>query len=239
MASADAQPKRHPLRSIMGVSIDKIKRPERDPSRPYSRDVSEIEQKELAAKVEDAFLKFVTMEPDHVLDSMDELTIRGVAKKAGLPVTETKPNVINVAFVEKVKAAISANDTALDETPDADTNANQGATQDENQNPDADAKDTEDESPSEEINEPAAPLSEDDQILANIDKLHSIFLGLRPKDVLESYPDIEIRGVARKAGLPVTETKPKKLTHQYVTSIQNQIRKNNEIKDLGNNENND
>lgn len=60
----------------------------------------------LRKKVADLYPLFLTLETASILDVYDELTIKGVAKIAGLPVSENSPKVVDAKFVEIVKEAI-------------------------------------------------------------------------------------------------------------------------------------
>lgn len=44
-------------------------------------------------------------------------------------------------------------------------------------------------------------------------------------DVLDKYSDLEVRAVAKLAGLPVTETDPKRITTDYIQQIKDAIKK--------------
>lgn len=72
----------------------------------------------LRAEVEKAYPTFLTRKPKDILDNVEHMVIRGVAKKAGLDVTSTEPATITEAFVKKVIEAINGkeNNTAARNT---------------------------------------------------------------------------------------------------------------------------
>jgi hypothetical protein len=67
---------------------------------------SVIAGEELAQEVNAIYDGFSERENDELLDSLTDLQIRGVAKKAGLEVTQTKPEHITSAYIDQIKAAI-------------------------------------------------------------------------------------------------------------------------------------
>ena len=70
-----------------------------------TREEQEIE--ELTISRDQLYDNFNTIEPDKILDSYPEIVIRAVAKKAGLPVTESNPKKIDIKYLEQIKAAIT------------------------------------------------------------------------------------------------------------------------------------
>lgn len=77
-----------------------------------------LEAEELQKEVNAVYEGFTERENDDILDSIPELVIRGVAKKAGLQVTQTEPEKINSAFVNQIKEAIiekAKTETLLDD----------------------------------------------------------------------------------------------------------------------------
>lgn len=67
-----------------------------------------IASDELRHEVDGIYPGFAERETDDLIGSLEELQIRGVAKRAGLQVTETKPERITTAFIEEIKQAIRA-----------------------------------------------------------------------------------------------------------------------------------
>ena len=63
---------------------------------------------ELSIRVKDIYPQFTELENDEIRDSLADAEIRGVAKKAGLPVTETTPAKIDSKFIDQIKDAIAA-----------------------------------------------------------------------------------------------------------------------------------
>lgn len=72
-----------------------------------------------------------------------------------------------------------------------------------------------------------------DEIAAKVTKLHDNFLTIESDVILSDYSDIEVRAVAKKAGLPVTETSPKKLDIKFINQVKEAIKKTAEIQKLG------
>lgn len=70
----------------------------------------EIEAEELRGRVDELYGQFVVTPTDDLLDALSDLEIRGVAKRAGLPVTEDNPKTLTTAYVEQIKAAIQRKD---------------------------------------------------------------------------------------------------------------------------------
>lgn len=62
---------------------------------------------ELKEKVATLYPQFSKLTSDEILDSLSDLEIRGVAKKAGLAVTEKNPKTLNSEFIAKIKEAIA------------------------------------------------------------------------------------------------------------------------------------
>lgn len=67
---------------------------------------TDIEFLEIEKKRDDLYDSFLEMETDKIKDDQPELIIRGVAKKAGIPVTNTLPEKITTEFIDQVKDAI-------------------------------------------------------------------------------------------------------------------------------------
>lgn len=233
-----------PLTSMFGTAIRDIRRPVKDPKeRVYLTKATDVEKAEMAVKVDEAYKKFHTSESDHLLDSLDEMTLRGVGMKAGLPATETEPKLINLAFIEQIKEAIK--NSHEDPDPGAGSDAGNGTdtnSPNEYANAGKSADDQTDEHgplTNESLKKVTSIASDqelaDQETLKNINELYEIFPDMQNKDILETYPDIEIRGVARKAGLLVTETEPRKISIQYITSIKSAIKRQRDIEQLGEN----
>lgn len=64
------------------------------------------DSEELINKVNILEPLFLEIESDKLLDEHEDLVLRGVAKRAGLPVTETTPEKIDVAYINTIKEAI-------------------------------------------------------------------------------------------------------------------------------------
>ena len=151
---------------------------------------NEVEVEELLQKVEELYPKFRFIEDDAILDSYSELEIRSIAKRAGLPVTETEPKTINTAFIKEIKDAMDEKDRIV------------------------------------KLGEPGTDTTLEDAAKAlslKVDVLYPIFLETANETILADNEEIVIRGVAKRAGLPVTETEPKTITVKYIATIKKAI----------------
>jgi hypothetical protein len=74
---------------------------------------------ELSLEVNAIYEGFTERENDEIIDSLTDLQIRGVAKKAGMEVTETKPERLTNSFIDEIKESIKkkAASQALIENP--------------------------------------------------------------------------------------------------------------------------
>lgn len=96
-----------PIRKIMGRVISSI--PIDKTTVPVQRKTAQqVEFEELQQKVSEIYPKFLSSPADDLLDSCSDMEIRGVAKKAGMPVTETNPKTITTAYIEEIKKAIQS-----------------------------------------------------------------------------------------------------------------------------------
>lgn len=162
----------------------------------------EIASAELKAAAEILYPQFSSIESDTIVDTYSDIEIRAVAKMADLPVTETNPKVINVEYVDKIKEAI-----AQKNLPEINDNGNVG-----------------------EVITAAINTTDEDVKLSELrqtaQKLFEAIPTMEPKDVIESYADLEIRAVAKMAGITVTEDSPKNITAAFINSIKKAIAKN-------------
>jgi hypothetical protein len=71
------------------------------------KSADEIAAEELKEKVDALEPLFTKIESDKILDEHSELVIRGIAKRAGLPVTEDNPKKIDVKYVDEIKKALT------------------------------------------------------------------------------------------------------------------------------------
>jgi len=100
-------PKPEPITKMFGKDVSSVTKQE-PAATPVKIDTpDEVAANELKLKVDQLYPDFVNIETDAILDTYAEIEIRGVAKRAGLPVTETHPTKIDAAFVNQVKEAIS------------------------------------------------------------------------------------------------------------------------------------
>lgn len=73
-----------------------------------------------------------------------------------------------------------------------------------------------------------------DEIRAVVDQLYPEFLNIDTASIVDKHSDIEIRAVAKRAGIPVTEKSPKHANAKFVEQIKAAIIKKNEIEAAGN-----
>lgn len=87
--------------------------------------------------------------------------------------------------------------------------------------------------------QPSATITNDDQKFRDIkEAAHKLYKALAEnsienKEVLENFADIEIRAVAKMAGLPFTEKEPPKIAVKTIDHIRNAIKKKIEIENAG------
>lgn len=199
------KPSGGPLKKMFGkeITVTAPPRPQ-NPIAPFSESSFEISEKELAEKVDYLYPRFLSTPLDQLIDSLSDIEIRGVAKKAGLPVTEDEPKKITTQFVDQIVKAIQAQGVF----------ANAGVLP---------------------VN--FDELSEEEKELAvlkaDVDKLYDVLEELSNKEILESYSELQIRGVAKKAGLPVTEDEPAKIVSTFITQIKEAKAKQLEIANAG------
>lgn len=60
----------------------------------------------LRKEVEEAYKNFAARSNESILENLEDLTIRGVAMKAGVEVSSTYPTKVDGAFIDEIKAAI-------------------------------------------------------------------------------------------------------------------------------------
>lgn len=217
------KPKAAPLKKMFGKVIGEVKHAPADVNKPVNDTPNEVALKELRMRVDELWPKFLSTSADHILDSVSDIEIRGVAKKAGLPVTEDNPKRITTEFIEQIIAAIQKQ--IEPETPNLGT----GDNPDEDLDIDVDSPDNK--AP---ILEPLKTQEEIalDQFRATVDKLYSEFNKIENKAIIDSYADIEIRGVAKKAGLPVTEDNPKKVDNKFLDQVKAAIKKKADLEKI-------
>ena len=184
---------------------------------PGNETGNEIELKELRMKVEELWPKFLDTEADHILDSLTEMEIRGVAKHAGLPVTEFEPKKVTTEFVQQIKEALQKSIAAKEDDLDEDEG---GLESGMGLGLDEDDTITGEGATDKIITDEEATL---EIFKENVINLYDLFPDMTNKDILESYPDMEIRGVAKMAGMDVSETEPK-MESTFVTKIKEAIK---------------
>ena len=72
-----------------------------------------------------------------------------------------------------------------------------------------------------------------EELKATIERLLPEFPGLENEAILDTYSDLEIRGIAKKVGLPVTETNPAKIDSKFIDTVKAAIKKNEDLANKG------
>lgn len=67
------------------------------------------------------------------------------------------------------------------------------------------------------------------ELKATVEELYPKFLQIETDAIVDTYSDMEIRGVAKVSGLPVTETTPKNADAKFVEQIKAAIKQKNEL----------
>lgn len=66
-----------------------------------------MEADQLKAEIDEILPDFPNRDAAELLDALTEMQIRGIARRAGIKVTEEEPETITLAFVEQIKAKIT------------------------------------------------------------------------------------------------------------------------------------
>lgn len=90
-----------PLTYVLGEAINEIKPLSADTAKPSSADINKLKQ-----EVQEAYGGFVERNSESILANMEDMIIRGVAKKAGMDVTSIDPEIITIEFIDSIKEAI-------------------------------------------------------------------------------------------------------------------------------------
>jgi hypothetical protein len=98
-----ATPKRRAERA-KEAEIDKPPITSQEFKKKVQATTEDVQGKELQHTVSRLYGEFTEIETDKVKDSYADIEILGVAKMAGLPVTENTP--VNIKFIEQIKEAI-------------------------------------------------------------------------------------------------------------------------------------
>lgn len=86
------------------IGGQKINYPDRTKSEELKTDDQSLT--ELREKVETAYTEFPSKTSEEILAEYDDIIIRGVTKKSGIPINKDKPKVLSVKFVDGIKKAI-------------------------------------------------------------------------------------------------------------------------------------
>lgn len=91
-----------PATTLFGEVIEKETATDARAVKPSQKDVADLK-----GKVEDAYKAFPKMETKDILSDIEDLVIRGVAKKVGMKVSADNPKEITSDFIDQVKDVIS------------------------------------------------------------------------------------------------------------------------------------
>ena len=82
-------------------------------------------------------------------------------------------------------------------------------------------------------NNPGVVKSQQEQVAeelqAKVSTLYPQFISIETKDIVATYSDLEIRGIGKMAGLPVTETSPAKADAKFVNQVKAAIQRKMDI----------
>lgn len=70
----------------------------------------------------------------------------------------------------------------------------------------------------------SAVQMEADQLIHELDEIFPSFADRDPAELVDVLTDLQVRGVAKRAGMKVTDEDPKRITVDYVKQIQQKIR---------------
>lgn len=190
-----------PIKKLFGKDVTAQPNKTVDVNKPFHQSAQDVAFAELKLKADELYPKFLSTSSDHLLDSVSDIEIRAVAKKAGLPVTETNPARITTEYIDTINKAIQQKNSAHvdDDLPFVDMSTSQ------------------------------LPFVDTPFVDTPSQDLYTLFLTIDNKDLLETYTDPQIREVARKAGLPVTDKTPPKIEKKFLDQIKTAIKKQNEL----------
>jgi len=114
-----------PVTHILGIPVTNSKRIKK--SEPQTMvNPKEEDVKILKNDVEAALTTFLERDSKDLLESLDHIVIRGVAKKAGMQVTILEPETLTVQFINEVKEAITKMNEINSKVDKADKNSKRG-----------------------------------------------------------------------------------------------------------------
>jgi hypothetical protein len=94
--------KLEPATTILGSKIELAA-----PTAPEDLKAKKSKVDELKEKVDEAYELFPQKTNEEILSNMDDLVVRGVAKKAGLKISKDSPEKLDSAFIDQIKEAIA------------------------------------------------------------------------------------------------------------------------------------
>jgi hypothetical protein len=101
-----------PIKKIFGRDVTTPSGRPADVNKPFHQTPEDVAFAELKLKADELYPRFLGTSSDHLLDSVSDIEIRAVAKKAGLPVTEHNPARITTEYIETIKTAIQQQNSA-------------------------------------------------------------------------------------------------------------------------------
>lgn len=259
---------RQPITKMFGRTLTSVRKtlPAPDVNKgKFKQTTSDIELAELRVKVDELYNRFLSTPDDHLIDSLSDIEIRGVAKKAGLPVSENDPKTINTGFIKAIKDAIQKQ-MNINDLGEAGSEKEKGAGATEPLTPAEPIIPAEPTGPTleenttleskenaqgpadltgEKVNEKTEEHPDADKNLESakedeqnkdkegeaykerVTELYGKIVSLDNNKILADYTELEIRGVAKLAGLPVTEDSPKKIDKAFVNNLKNTVVKKN------------
>ena len=102
---------------FLGVKLDAAPQPL---NLPKMKEKVQSAASLLMSLADEAFKDFLVMEPSVLKETYGDLIIRAVAVKAGMDVTPTHPEKVNVAFIREVAAQVKVKTEQLNQVKDAD-----------------------------------------------------------------------------------------------------------------------
>lgn len=73
----------------------------------------QLAAEELTRQVDELLPNFLTIESSTLLDEQPDMVLRGIAKRAGLPVTEEEPEKMSVKYIDEIKTALQPKEMEL------------------------------------------------------------------------------------------------------------------------------
>lgn len=158
-----------------------------------------ISEIETGERAKELYARFTGLTVEDILNTIPVKDIYAVADIAGVDY-DVIPEVATAEFIESIIKAIQ--ESGIDKT---EVNTGDTAATTTSANPEL------------------------DELKRKRDELYKIFAETETDQLIDKYPDIEVRAVAKKAGLPVTETNPAKISVKFINQIKDAIKKQKEL----------